>query len=59
MTTSGDNDYARSNRSGSVVMGKYLMSVQVDATIMGKDMGTAQASEWGRMPGEVGGIRQR
>jgi hypothetical protein len=40
-TTSGDDDDARSDGSGSsVVTGKCLMSVQVDATIMGKDMGT-------------------
>ena len=39
-TTSGDDDDARTDGSGSVVTGKCLMSVQVDATIMGKDMGT-------------------
>ena len=54
--TSGDNDDARSNGSGSVVMGKCPMSLQVNVTIMGNDMGTAQASERGRTPGEVGGI---
>lgn len=37
----GDDDDARSDGSGSsFVTGKCLMSVQVDATIMGKDMGT-------------------